>query len=221
MQYECPHPGCDRLFHTKKQLSSHASRCTHHPRFKNLKRFPCHSCAIGFHSKSKFKEHCLSISHIKACGRENSVSPEQLRPFQCRFCHRRFTRKSNQNRHQKVCAANAQLRSHVGSHGKTIRNIDKWSEIVECPYADCAKRMQYRNLKRHIDSVHKKLNFRCAFCRKVLRSSRSFEKHKFSCHQMEQVHEFDTLPTLYAAAENEGTPVPNPWLVDGGGSQET
>lgn len=72
------------------------------------------------------------------------------------------------------------IRLHLRMHGH--RHPQR--QVVQCPWVGCSATLQWTNIRRHIQSIHQGIRFRCPNCNKAYTRSGALAMHTASlkCH---------------------------------------
>lgn len=189
-------PQCTQEFHTKRDLIEHVSahgQKTNSPELvvsnKDMvvansavqqntspasDKRRCEYCYKIFSSIERFQKHVLIHSN------------DEVRPYQCNFCQKRFLSSPALSCHQKIhtlsksfeCPICKQkfdqllaLKAHVHCHAK--------DGLFTCPH--CQKEFEeYSLIRKHIRAFHCDRKFICAYCEKLFHTQDKLRMHMLS-----------------------------------------
>ena len=156
---------CGRIYGSQIALEYHLS--TQH---KNEQQWMCKRCLKTFNSK-----HSLNV-HVK--------NVHDMKTIQCKICSKVFKRLSHFLRHQKYL------------HGiyRSYFILDEYPDIQYYNCEHCSFKSRYKtNLHKHIETIHKDVEFPCSKCEFISNRHDNLERHiktihgdvKYKCNECE------------------------------------
>ncbi|CAH1710771.1 unnamed protein product [Chironomus riparius] len=182
---------CPRAYNTAADLAQHQRMHD-----KGRDPFKCEECGMLFQIRSKFNTHIrihrTESKEPKEChicrksficlSSHNRIVHMNLRSYACKFCDKKFGKKSGLDRHvltvheqqrnfkcelcMKDFGEKAQLKKH-----KRVHSLIK--EITYCP--KCRK--NFKNIRQHYEEKHSNLKHICQSCFKRFKNLRDLEIH--------------------------------------------
>lgn len=181
--FVCSYEGCKITFAKK------SSKCRHEVRVHNLPiRCSYENCgelvrADGFrdhlnqvHDKLKREIQQNFFKRYETRSRNEKQEPKNTHDKTDQKISRQKTRKFSCS-HEK-CSAVFTEKYRLTKHLKTVHQ-----PASKCPYENCNSFFKPKNLKRHVNDLHKKVE-ECQICKKWI-LSRSFQKHRKICNKSE------------------------------------
>ncbi|ELU08265.1 hypothetical protein CAPTEDRAFT_189170 [Capitella teleta] len=225
--YCCPVAQCERAFTCPKDLSRH-SRVPARP-----STFVCQFCKLVLPDRALMLEHlqkthdpsalrpygcawpqCSKAFHSHSELQRHTRVHTKQRPFQCGYCGRGFSQKSNMVLHIDqvcyICKLNIPSRSQMAQHLETHEGADT-SKLFGCPWGDCDKAFKSRwDIQRHY-SVHTQTKtFVCGMCGARFSRKYSLLRHTQKQHSDIEINVGATQPQISVGPSQPPPPPPPP-----------
>ncbi|XP_044261207.1 zinc finger protein 600-like [Tribolium madens] len=177
---------CPRKFATKKELEEHIPICGE---LKARVGF-CQVCGATFETTKDVIEHCI---------KEHSLEKDEIKPFACDKCPKRFTKLYNLQKHElhhsairnfvcTLCGRTFKTKREVVVHEQGHLNQRKYKCELCCKGFNC-----HTSLYTHVNVVHSDYSdkkFACHLCTKRFCNKQGLEEHirrhkgekPFKCH---------------------------------------
>eukprot|EP01029_Cantina_marsupialis_P013633 TRINITY_DN302134_c0_g1_i1.p1 TRINITY_DN302134_c0_g1~~TRINITY_DN302134_c0_g1_i1.p1 ORF type:complete len:383 (-),score=26.06 TRINITY_DN302134_c0_g1_i1:137-1285(-) len=158
--YLCPYPECIKKYSKRESFIRHL----------NFHYFPlkCRGCGIAFGAIDKLKR------HEKIC---KILNPEGSKCFQCRFCLKYFTRKSNMFTH--ILKVHKELPYQCS---KCLERFETNGEFKDHEAA-CYRSDEILRCGERIFSSNK-------YCKNLFNSEEQLKRHKERCHDLNNPRPF-------------------------------
>lgn len=172
--YKCEVSKCKKRFFGKAELELHLETghhddllCVKPSTVSSSTKSSCSICGKSYIKAASLKKH--ELTHTAQVRHEDS--PTKI--FQCTYCDRDFTRKSNKLRHEEVHLKSKDERKQhlcpicqkphtkdgLTAHLRLVHKQGGKIDYVKCPENNCSQQFpSHSRLKRHVKTVHKKMN---------------------------------------------------------------